>query len=439
MPAVWLTGWHGHRAGGPPPRGVPAPVRPGRSSPMDPSVRDRWSRMRTDHRARGRWRSALLPASAKPADGPTARQGPAVDRPWPRRPGRRTPATIWSTHPRPQPGVGRADRAHALRTLGAAWACAPTEPTGTGTASDHARRRAVRVDHERVDGGSARLGRRRSASRRPTGRARSRRRRAQRLRRRRTTFDGLRFVAGGPSRRRRRRRPRRTGDHVRFHRGASWLATSPMRAPRSTRAPRSRWRTPTSGPYENLVDFVAVQHGHVLRSVIHHGDDWCLYAKGGSADLAIAGNRFHHCGTGGFVGQGTGFEFAVAPLAALRGLRRRDRGQRGARRRRRRPRGERRVRRPCSPTTPCTGGPAPHVIEVVHGGGLRRGHRHLHGPPRRRRLGPAAGDAGQVIPNRHVYVLNNVVPELVHDAEPLAAVRPAGPVDAPAGNERARS
>lgn len=69
-----------------------------------------------------------------------------------------------------------------------------------------------------------------------------------------------------------------------------------------------------SGAYDNAVDFVAVQYGHVVGSKIHHAVDWAMYVKGGSAYLTIAGNEIFDAGTGGFTaGQGTGFEFMVSP------------------------------------------------------------------------------------------------------------------------------
>lgn len=69
-----------------------------------------------------------------------------------------------------------------------------------------------------------------------------------------------------------------------------------------------------SGAWDNAVDFVAVQYGHVVGSRIHRAGDWAMYAKGGSAYLTITGNDFFDAGTGGFTaGQGTGFEFMVAP------------------------------------------------------------------------------------------------------------------------------
>jgi len=69
-----------------------------------------------------------------------------------------------------------------------------------------------------------------------------------------------------------------------------------------------------SGAWDNAIDFVAVQYGHVVGSRIHRAGDWAMYAKGGSASLTITGNEFFDAGTGGFTaGQGTGFEFMVSP------------------------------------------------------------------------------------------------------------------------------
>ena len=68
------------------------------------------------------------------------------------------------------------------------------------------------------------------------------------------------------------------------------------------------------GSYENAIDFVAVQYGHILNNRIHAADDWCIYLKGGSAYFRVEGNEIYDCGTGGFVaGQGTGFEYMTSP------------------------------------------------------------------------------------------------------------------------------
>ena len=66
--------------------------------------------------------------------------------------------------------------------------------------------------------------------------------------------------------------------------------------------------------YENAIDFVAVQYGHITGNRLHDADDWCIYLKGGSAYFRIEGNEIYNCGTGGFsAGQGTGFEYMVSP------------------------------------------------------------------------------------------------------------------------------
>ncbi|MBJ7472714.1 MAG: right-handed parallel beta-helix repeat-containing protein [Solirubrobacteraceae bacterium] len=73
-------------------------------------------------------------------------------------------------------------------------------------------------------------------------------------------------------------------------------------------------RSDISGATDNAIDFVAVQDGTIAANDIHHAEDWCAYAKGGSAYIRVYGNRIHDCGTGGFVaGQGTGLQFMQAP------------------------------------------------------------------------------------------------------------------------------
>ncbi len=69
-----------------------------------------------------------------------------------------------------------------------------------------------------------------------------------------------------------------------------------------------------SGTYENAIDFVAVQYGHITGNRLHNAGDWCAYVKGGSAYIRVEGNEIYDCGTGGFTaGQGTGFQYMVAP------------------------------------------------------------------------------------------------------------------------------
>ena len=69
-----------------------------------------------------------------------------------------------------------------------------------------------------------------------------------------------------------------------------------------------------SGAWDNAIDYVAVQYGHVIGNRIHDAGDWCHYAKGGSAYLRVEGNVYSRCGTGGFsAGQGTGLQFMSSP------------------------------------------------------------------------------------------------------------------------------
>ena len=69
-----------------------------------------------------------------------------------------------------------------------------------------------------------------------------------------------------------------------------------------------------SGAGDNAIDFVAVQYARITGNVIERANDWCAYAKGGSAFVLVARNRIRQCGTGGFTaGQGTGLQFMTAP------------------------------------------------------------------------------------------------------------------------------
>lgn len=70
-----------------------------------------------------------------------------------------------------------------------------------------------------------------------------------------------------------------------------------------------------SGAGDNAIDFVAVRYGLIKGNRIENAGDWCAYAKGGSAFIRVQSNRIRRCGTGGFTaGQGTGFQFMVAPF-----------------------------------------------------------------------------------------------------------------------------
>ena len=69
-----------------------------------------------------------------------------------------------------------------------------------------------------------------------------------------------------------------------------------------------------SGGWDNAVDFVAVQYGHIVANRIHRAREWCVYLKGGSACFRIEGNEIYDGQVGGFsAGQGSGMEFMVSP------------------------------------------------------------------------------------------------------------------------------
>ena len=69
-----------------------------------------------------------------------------------------------------------------------------------------------------------------------------------------------------------------------------------------------------AGAFWFSLDWVAVQYGHILSNRIHNSGDHCAVLKGGSAYLRVEGNEIADCGVNGFMaGQGTGFEFMVSP------------------------------------------------------------------------------------------------------------------------------
>jgi hypothetical protein len=68
------------------------------------------------------------------------------------------------------------------------------------------------------------------------------------------------------------------------------------------------------GAEDNAIDWVAVQHGHIVGNRLSDAQSWCLYVKGGSSYIRIEGNELYECFEGGVTaGQGTGLEFTVVP------------------------------------------------------------------------------------------------------------------------------
>lgn len=166
-----------------------------------------------------------------------------------------------------------------------------------------------------------------------------------------------------------------------------------------------------SGATDNAIDFVAVQFGHVVGSRIHRAGDWAMYVKGGSTALTITGNEIFDAGTGGFTaGQGTGFEFMVAPYLTyeasditfthnvIHDTQGAGMGVNGG------------FNILLADNTLYRVGTRSHVIEVVHGlrscdGDTVTCRAHLA----RGGWGTAVVGREESIPNRNVFIYNNVV------------------------------
>lgn len=173
-----------------------------------------------------------------------------------------------------------------------------------------------------------------------------------------------------------------------------------------------------SGAGDNALDAVGVQYGHVLRSKIHNARDWCAYFKGGSAYIRLEGNEFYDCGTGGFTsGQGTGFQFMTAPWLhyeaygitfvnnVVHDVEGACMGVNGG------------YDIVYAYNTCVRVGSRSHVIEVVFGGRTCDGGDAVNCQPRLDVGGWTNPDYASdlQIPNRHVYILNN----LVYNAAPF--------------------
>ncbi len=106
------------------------------------------------------------------------------------------------------------------------------------------------------------------------------------------------------------------GDHV-LVRGCTIVGQTPQAFQEVLKANQCRSLyvedCDVSGAYQTVVDFVSTQYGHILASRLHDGGEWGCYVKGGSAYLRIEGNEIDHCGLGLQTGEGAGLEFMVAP------------------------------------------------------------------------------------------------------------------------------
>ncbi|MBF0491776.1 MAG: thrombospondin type 3 repeat-containing protein [Deltaproteobacteria bacterium] len=69
-----------------------------------------------------------------------------------------------------------------------------------------------------------------------------------------------------------------------------------------------------TGASNAVIDYVSVQYGHILNSIIHGSDNYCMYFKGGSAYLHFEGNEIYACAVGGFqAGNASGLDYLVSP------------------------------------------------------------------------------------------------------------------------------
>lgn len=196
-----------------------------------------------------------------------------------------------------------------------------------------------------------------------------------------------------------------------------------------------------TGTYENAIDFVAVQWATISGNDISNGTgdvsgtDWCTYVKGGSAQIEVRNNEIHDCGTGGFsAGQGTGFEYMVAPWLTYEaqdigvydnlihdtsgaGL-----GVNGGRHIR------------MSGNVLVRVGTRSHTVEFVHGARSCDGDspacqvRHDAGG------WGGVGISGQFIPNQDVWFGNNVIANPAGHGSQWSQVAVAGDVIPPAGS-----
>ncbi|MFN8126041.1 MAG: right-handed parallel beta-helix repeat-containing protein [Candidatus Nanopelagicales bacterium] len=189
------------------------------------------------------------------------------------------------------------------------------------------------------------------------------------------------------------------------------------------------------GSYENAIDFVAVRYALIRGNRIHHAEDWCAYVKGGSAYITVSDNVIDHCGTGGFTaGQGTGFEFMVAPwlryetygVTVVRnvihdtdgaGL-----GVNGG------------YNTVMAYNTLYRVGARSHTVEFVHGSRSCDGDTVRCAQNRNRGGWGGVGVDGQYIPSRHTYFLNNLVINPTGYQSQWQQLQLDGPVTAPSGS-----
>jgi hypothetical protein len=187
---------------------------------------------------------------------------------------------------------------------------------------------------------------------------------------------------------------------------------------------------------DNCIDVVGVQQGHIVRCRIGNSGDWGAYLKGGSAHWIVADNEIFGCGTGGFTaGQGSGFQFMVPPYVHYEaydvkvfnnlihdcegaGL-----GVNGG------------YNILFAHNTCWRVGSRSHLFEAVHGRrGCDGGEAGLCEPLRVAGGWGTSGEEEQYIPNRHVWVYNNLFLNPADFANGGQLITVAGPATPPAGS-----
>ncbi len=69
-----------------------------------------------------------------------------------------------------------------------------------------------------------------------------------------------------------------------------------------------------SGTFQTGLDYFSVQYGHILNSRLHGSGGRCAYLKGGSAYFQVEGNEFYDCREAGFqAGEGSDFSLMQSP------------------------------------------------------------------------------------------------------------------------------
>jgi hypothetical protein len=67
------------------------------------------------------------------------------------------------------------------------------------------------------------------------------------------------------------------------------------------------------GAWHTSVDYFAVQYGHFFNNNLHTAGQWCMYIKGGTSYLRIEGNELHNCQLGFSAGQSANFPMMRVP------------------------------------------------------------------------------------------------------------------------------